>query len=177
MPQEQNSLMNRAIISFWLCAGLIWGAAYSSISAGFPNLYSPYATAVIAPAFFLMLNSIPSTGAVILATLVCPIIFVAWSFPLLRQESLIPKRSKVMALFLVVLSLAYFFASWHYGITYQGQPHTIIIFIFNVFFWFALLALTRTNRLRPSFRSAMAFHTVLFVWLAWVAFPYLGELP
>ena len=169
--------MKRATISFWLCALLIWGAAYSSISAGFPRLYSPYAMAVIAPAFFLMFNSFPSTGAVILATLFCPILFVAWSFPLLQQQSHIPKRSKVMALVLAVLSLPYFFASWHYGITYQGQPHTIVVFIFNVVFWFALLALTRTNQLRPSFVSSMSFHTLLFIWLAWVAFPYLGELP
>jgi hypothetical protein len=29
----------------------------------------------------------------------------------------------------------------------------------------------------PSFISNLVVHWILFVWLAWYAFPYLGELP
>jgi hypothetical protein len=28
-----------------------------------------------------------------------------------------------------------------------------------------------------SFKTNLLFHAVLFAWLAWYAFPYLGELP
>jgi hypothetical protein len=44
--------------------------------------------------------------------------------------------------------------------------------------WLVILwvILYRSSRL-PSFWATLFFRAVLFAWLAWSAFPYLGELP
>jgi hypothetical protein len=66
---------------------------------------------------------------------------------------------------------------WGYGNEYQGHKYTEIICAINVG-WIAVLwaVLLRASRLR-SFGSNLLFHATLFAWLAWYAFPYLGELP
>jgi hypothetical protein len=83
----------------------------------------------------------------------------------------------VLLTILTVLSIAYFVSSWANGIEYQGRTYTIVICVAN-FLWLAALwvILYRSARL-SSFRASLFFHSALFAWLAWYAFPYLGELP
>jgi hypothetical protein len=38
-------------------------------------------------------------------------------------------------------------------------------------------AFVRTWKMGASFRNSLFVHWMLFAWLAWYAFPYLGELP
>jgi len=60
---------------------------------------------------------------------------------------------------------------------YQGKRFTYgicalnagwLVLLWTVFMW-------RGNK--PSFMNNLILHWLLFTWLGWYAFPYLGELP
>jgi hypothetical protein len=148
--------------------GLVLVAWIGCFSAGMPTFICPLPTLTILPVFFLASK---------LAILVPALLFFAWNPGMLRGASQVPKRSWVLLTVLTVLSAVYFPFSWRYGNEYQGHRYTEIICAINVG-WIAILwaVLLRASRLR-SFGSNLLFHATLFAWLAWYAFPYLGELP
>lgn len=155
--------------------GLVLVAWIGCFSAGVPTLICPLPTVTILPAFFLA--SPPSNLPPKLAILVPALLFFAWNPGLFRGTLQVPKRSWVLLTILTALSAVYFPFSWRYGNEYQGHKYTDIICAINVG-WIAVLwaVLLRASRLR-SFGSNLLFHATLFAWLAWYAFPYLGELP
>jgi len=63
------------------------------------------------------------------------------------------------------------------GISYQGRRHVLTCIGIGAVATLALLGLLAVNRSRPSPKSAVLFHFVIFCWLASYTFPYLGELP
>jgi hypothetical protein len=77
-----------------------------------------------------------------------------------------------------VLSVVYFVASWNWGLQYQGPKYAHAVCALNVA-WvaFLILAFVRSWETPPAFRFNLFVHWMLFAWLAWYAFPYLGELP
>jgi hypothetical protein len=130
-------------------------------------------TLTILPAFILEQWHLES-----LAILVPTILFFLWSPGLLlNQRSQVPTRTIVLLGLLNALTIVDFVFEWHLGLQYQGTRHTIIVCIINLI-WLALLwgAVTLCWQ-QPSFRGNLLLHWVLFAWLAWYAFPYLGELP
>jgi len=162
---------------FVVGALLLWSVAYASISADYPKIYSPYSFIVIMPV--LSLHEIFRSRHLmsdLLGTFITPLLFLLWSFPLLRGQIQIPKRSKIAAILLVLLSLVSLIGSWPYGIKYQGVIHTIAIYVFNLIFWSVMFIMYRNNTTRASYASNYLFHWILFAWLGWVAFPWLGEL-
>jgi hypothetical protein len=162
---------------FVVGALLLWGVAYASINANYPKIYSPYSFIVIMP--ILALHEIFRSGhlmSYLLGTLITPLLFLLWSVPLLSGQIKIPKRSKIIAILLVLLSLLLLVGSWSSGIQYQGVTYTIAIYALNLFFWTVLIFLYRSNKIRASYTSNYLFHWILFAWLGWVAFPWLGEL-
>jgi hypothetical protein len=105
------------------------------------------------------------------------LLFFAWNPGLFRGTLQAPKRSSVLLTILTVLSAVYFPCSWEIWERVSGHKYTEIICSINVG-WIVILwaVLLRALRLR-SFGSNLLFHATLFAWLAWYAFPYLGELP
>lgn len=171
--------MNKKYVTYF-AAGflLLWAVACGSISANSPNIFSPLSFVVILPG--MALSKVISTNKLtyfLFSTLFTPAIFVLWSFPLLRGQTRIPNRSKIAASLLTALSLYSLIGSWSYGVTYQGVFHTVVICIWNIICWFVLFFLNRSNSIYQSYWSNYVFHWVFFAWLAWVAFPWLGELP
>jgi hypothetical protein len=77
----------------------------------------------------------------------------------------------------VAASAVWFVAGWRFGIGYQGRRHVLTCVGIGAVATLALLGLLAVNRSRPSPKSAVLFHFVLFCWLASYTFPYLGELP
>jgi hypothetical protein len=77
-----------------------------------------------------------------------------------------------------VLSVFYFIGSWKWGLEYQGLHHTRVVCAANIV-WVAILgfAFARSRQGTTSFKFNLFLHWMLFAWLAWYAFPYLGELP
>jgi len=161
--------------TFAVGLGLVPLAWIGSFSRGMLTLISPMPTLIVIPAFFLA--SPPSHLPYRLAILVPALLYFAWTPCLFRGDSQVPKRSWVLLARLSLLSVAYFVSSWGYGNQYQGHGYTFAICAVNILWLLGLwTSLYRSSRV-CSFRANLFFHGALFAWLAWYAFPYLGELP
>ena len=139
---------------------------------GVPTLRCPLPTLTVIPAFFL------STARLTwLAVLVPAGLFFLWTPGLFHGKADIPRRSWILLSVLTVLTAVYFAGSWRYGLEYQGKRFTYGICALNAG-WLALLwtiFMWRGNK--KSFTNNLILHWLLFAWLGWYAFPYLGELP
>lgn len=173
---DSTTANRRPVLYFVIGTLLLWAVAYSTISANYPKLYSPYSFAVVIPLMSLYEVLGGHLVTFVAATLAIPLSFAAWSLPLLKGEKRIPKRTKIAATVLVSLSLVFLALSWSYGVKYQGTTHTVAMYVFNALFWAALLVVGRRNLREPSYGYNFLFHWLLFAWLGWVAFPWLGEL-
>jgi hypothetical protein len=95
----------------------------------------------------------------------------------MRREREIPKRTYALFSMLAVLSILYFAASWKWGLQYQGPQFTAVICSINVaWIGFLSLAFRRCSINTPRFASSLFIQWMLFAWLSWCAFPWLGEL-
>jgi hypothetical protein len=137
-----------------------------SIAKG-PSFLSPWASLALLPAIFLS----P------IAALMPAVLFWAWVPHLFRGETVIPSRSAVMLGVLTVLTPIWFVIGWDYGVRFQGSRHTVSMACLNALILVATWYLLRRGRNAPSFRASLRFHAALFAWLAWAAFPHLGEFP
>jgi hypothetical protein len=150
-------------------APLAWIGCFSS---RMPTLICPMPIITILPALFLA-----SPGLYLLAILVPALLFLAWNPGLFRGESQIPRRSWLLLIMLSALSIVYFVGSWRYGNQYQGHGYTVAICAVNGVWLVILWAILYRSARLSSFHANLFFHAALFSWLAWYAFPYLGELP
>lgn len=146
---------------------LLCAISYLTIGASHPTILTPYSLVVVAPLFLI--------GFV--AIFVVPSLFAAWSFPLLRGQTGIPKRTKIAAIALILLSGLHLIGGWDTGARYQGTAHILAVFVLNVIFWTALYIIGRSNSKSATLTKNFLFHWLLFAWLAWGAFPWLGEIP
>ncbi len=168
---EEN---NKYRISFIVGAIILWVIAYATIHANVPTIYAPFSLIVVVPT--LLLSPFKQPIASLLGPMTIPILFAVWSFALLKGQKQIPKRTKIAAVILILLSLVLLAQSWKYGIRSQGIVHVLAMYIFNLFLWISLFFIYRSNAKHASYVSNFLFHWVLFAWLGWVAFPWLGEL-
>ena len=67
--------------------------------------------------------------------------------------------------------------SWKWGLQYEGGMYTVVVGSVNIA-WLAFLGLAfaRTRNGITSFGTSLCLHWMLFAWLGWYAFPWLGEL-
>jgi hypothetical protein len=114
-------------------------------------------------------------SAAYLAAFVPALLFWAWSVHLFRGEMNLPLRSVLFFWALVALTLVYFIGSWDFGVRHQGFVHVLGVAVLNVLALYVLWRLLKTARSKPTFRHDLSFHWALFAWLAWLAFPFLGE--
>ena len=150
---------------------LVAPATLGLFFTGAPTIFCPFPTLTILPAFVL-------SGLAPLVVAIPTLLFIAWNSALFRGAPTAPLRSYILFGVLAALSVVYFIGSWSYGLRYQGRKYTEAITLVNAI-WIALLTvLFIVSRVRkPSFALNLTVHWLLFVWLAWYAFPYLGELP
>jgi hypothetical protein len=164
-------------LSFVLGALGLWAVALAGSFAGIPQIYSPMPLLVVIPEFVLS-SALPSPRLLsVVASAVVPLLFCWWCLPLARGEMAVPKRTKVCALILAPLAVVDLIFSWRYGIEYQGLQHTLAMYAINGMALAALFLVFRRNSTGPSFPTNYLFHWLLFAWLGFAAFPYLGELP
>jgi hypothetical protein len=152
---------------------LLIPASLGLLLTGIPSLLCPLPALTVIPAFLL------SSWRLSRAAVIVPVLFfLAWNTGALRGNARIPKRTYALLALATVLSVAWFVSGWNYGLKYQGPRYTHIVCIVNAA-WIALLWLIfgRYWKREPSFKINLLLHWILFAWLAWYAFPYLGELP
>jgi len=113
------------------------------------------------------------TAAVLLPT----ILFFLWNPGLtIRQQSNMPNKTVGLAWLLGILTIVDFVLQWKYGLQYQGTRHTIAVYTIYVLWLAVLWCVVIVAWRRPSFWANLLSHWVLFAWLSWYAFSYLGEL-
>ncbi len=159
-----------------VAGGALLGPAYVGLFlTGIPTLLCPLPFLTVTPAFIL--SSLWAGGATRAAALIPSLLFFAWNPTLFRGQAQVPKRSWVLLAITTLLSLLWFVESWKYGLEYQGRRYTYQICIVNGLWLVVLWALFATYSRRTSFVGNLLLHWLLFAWLGWYAFPYLGELP
>jgi hypothetical protein len=153
--------------------GLLVPASLGLLLSNVPTTLSPFPALTVLPALIFSDFHLWRVAVVIPA-----LFFFAWHPGLLRGEPKIPKRSYVLLLVAILLSVADFVISWNWGLHYQGPRYTYVVCAVNVV-WAVLLALSfiRAWKNASTFKSSLFLHWMLFAWLAWYAFPYMGELP
>ncbi len=162
--------MKYQAVTFAAGLALIGPAVLGFLLSGVPTILCPFPFLTVMPAFLL-------GRANWLALLVPTLLFFAWSPGLFRGQALFPKRTIVLLGVLTALSGLYFVGSWTYGIRYQGPHFTHVVCFLNGA-WLLLLWITFFSRVgKSSFVANLLLHWMLFAWLAWYAFPYLGEMP
>ncbi len=88
--------------------------------------------------------------------------------------------SKIVIIAIVVLAtlnFVYFWNSWGYGYKYQGELHTNIVALVNLFGFSIALFLAIKAHIKNNIPTTYLANFILFALLSWCAFPYLGELP
>src|SRR5215472_7403412 len=170
---QENKVMNRDWRSLtprrWpLAAGMaLVGPAFSGLYGVGSRLLSPFPLLTTIPAFFVW----P------LAPLIPTALFFLWCPKLFRGQERVPNRSLILPGILTALTGIYFIDSWNIGMKYPGAALTYgfvaantiwIILLWFVFIW---------ARNKSSFHTNLLAHFLLFMWLGWQAFPYIGELP
>jgi hypothetical protein len=150
-----------------------FGLNYLTPSAPIVQILYPLPLVFAMPA--ILFGGAWGHAAAILVIPLPSLLFWGWSVQLFRGEATLPLRSVLLLLALAILSIVYFVASWNFGVQWQGYPHLVSVTLLNALALVALWWLLRAARSKPLFRRSLTFHWALFAWLAWLAFPWLGE--
>ena len=138
-----------------------------------PTLLSPLPALTVLPAFILGSLHLWK-AAIALPTL----FFYFWLPGLFHGEGKIPQRSYVLLAVATVLDVLWFILGWKFGLDYQGAQYTYTVCLVNLTAVLFLAVTFFRNWGKDSpFTTNLILHWILFAWLAWYAFPYLGELP
>jgi hypothetical protein len=151
------------------CAGaVLLMTAVPPLLAGSPALFAPLPLPWIA--LYLVLLG-PLAFAIPAAW------FLAWTPQLRAGAGTVPRRSVLLLAVLAALSAWWGVEGWSFGVQYQGIGYTRAVLAVTAGWIIVLAGLCGWAWRRPSFARSCLFHTLLFVWIGWYAFPYLGELP
>jgi hypothetical protein len=164
-----NTASQGAVLTLVAGLGLLIPASIGLLGSGAPTLLCPFPALTVLPAFLLL-----AKAAIAVPTL----LFFAWHPGLFRGEPRVPTRSYALFIVAAILSVIYFVESWKWGLEYQGPRFTHVVCIVNIAcVAFIGLAFARSWKRASTFKYSLFVHWILFAWLAWYAFPYLGELP
>jgi len=147
-----------------------------TMSAGYPKIYSPYSLTVVIP--LLALNTLGLSGILLVfcASLPKALLFFASTVPTMRGNAKVGRILAGLSAILMLLSIGFLFIFYDYGVQYQGKQHTLLMYLFNATLIGATITVFLVNFSRPTVNSSLLYSCLLFCWLGWCAFPWLGEL-
>jgi hypothetical protein len=149
--------------------GLLIPASVGLLISSVPTVLTPFPAMTAIPALV-------SSRAI--AVVLPSLFFFAWNAGPVGVGRQVPKRSYWLLIIASILSVIWFAVGWRNGLHYQGPNYVHGVLAVNVVLMGCLAALfTRFRRREVSLKLILALHFLLFTWLAWYAFPYLGELP
>jgi hypothetical protein len=151
------------------------------ISEGVPAAWAPLPLAVMIPIFWAM----SATGEALslrwlpqaIPSLVGPVLFIAWYPQLLTGAPQVPRRTLIGLVVLSALTAIHFVLGWDSGLRYDDRSYVVAVACANVAAIAACWGFVIYARCRPSFEATFFAHAFVALWLAWIAFPWLGELP
>jgi len=165
--------MTHRDVTFAAAATLFVPAWLGIFSSGIPTILGPLPALTSLPALFLT-----NAGIYWIVVGIPSAIFLLWSPQLLRGVAKIPARTFVLFVLCASLTIFYFVGSWNSGIQYQGTRFTYVMCVVNAMYTAVIGSLFFAFRKgRDPFGKSLTIHWLLFAWLAWCAFPHLGELP
>lgn len=141
------------------------------------NPFAPASLLIVVPSYLVAESLGDERIAWLLIPLLPALSYLAFSNQLFRDATTIPVRGWVLVAILSLGSVAWFVAAWSYGVKYQGTSFTLSVLGLNLAAAVAVVAAGFTNRSSPKWASSFVFHTVLFAWIGWLSFPWLGEMP
>jgi hypothetical protein len=152
------------------CVALLVPAYFGLLWSRVPTVICPFPIVTVIPAFIL-------SRLGVLAIVVPSLLFSMWMPGIFRGKKEVPVRSLVLLAALSGLTAWYFRVGWNDGLAYQGGRFTYGVCFVNAA-WLAVLWIVFAYAYRkPSFNCTLLAHWLLFAWIGWYAFPYLGELP
>lgn len=161
----------------WLFAGAFVLAMISwlGLGAGGPGIPATYPLLLLMPAF-MVVDAFGKVGLP-LVPVITPALFLVWSSHLFGGTAVIPRRSYIVLILIIILSVTYFVFAWSYGVRWQGPTYTTAIMLINGAVALMVVWLGVRGKRSPSFVTNFAYHFSIFAWLSYLAFPSLGELP
>ena len=184
--------MENMSFNFKLVLGgfIVLAACCLTMSANYPRIYSPYSFSVVMPAIIFATDGMGVAIAYLLSSAPVLILYLIFSIFISRNKNvfskttyaerkpsyIVSKRTRIFAILLVLLSVCFNAIGFSTGLKYQGLLHTISMYAFNLLFISALVVAYIFNRNSPTPTNCLGFNILLFSWLGWVAFPWLGEL-
>jgi hypothetical protein len=147
-----------------------------TMTAGYPKVYSPYSFIIVIPVFMLSVIALPSSLLMLLASLPNALLFLLSTRSIANENLKISRLLTGISALLVSLSVIFLIVSYDYGVQYQSLHHTLFMYLFNGIFICSLIAAYIANNRKPSINNSLVFRVLLFCWLGWCAFPWLGEL-
>jgi hypothetical protein len=166
-----KSSWKAAVLTFSAGLGLLIPAAIGLNENG-PTILSPLPALTVWPAFALsvFLHLWYEAAAVPV------LLFFFWLPGLFFGDGKIPQRTYALLAVAAVLSVVWFAGAWQWGIAYNGVVYTFTLGAVNIaVVSFLAVAFFRNWQKEPSFTTSLVLHWLLFAWLAWCAFPWLGE--
>ncbi|WP_444919621.1 hypothetical protein ACJJID_11540 [Microbulbifer sp. CnH-101-G] len=163
-------------VKIFIGALVIGAIGMLSMVANYPKIYSPYSFTVVIPTLFASSLELPKAAIYIIGILPLLALYLVWSLIFIKPPFSVPKPTIFLAGLFIILSIAFNVSSYTYGIQYQGQTHTFLMYAYNIIYIGLLALVLKLNKTDASFNNSLGFNLVLFSWLGWVAFPWLGEL-
>ena len=155
---------------------VVFIACILTMFANYPKIYSPYSFSVVIPALFISELGLSRAPVYILAATPTVTFYLIWSFFFINKSLKISKPTIAISLILIILSIVFNVHGYEYGVKYQGLLHTIVMYSYSISFIAALILIFKSNKTSQTINNCLGFNIVLFSWLGWSAFPWLGEL-
>ena len=150
-----------------------------TVLLGWPRIFAPFPVALVFP-LFVVADLQPRRLAEVLSWLVIiipTILFWLVGSNLFRGGARPRLHALIATMALGILNLWWLVTSWSYGLQWQGLTHTVSVTALNLSVYAVGLSLILKARRVPSFAVSYWGHWCVFLWLAWLSFPYFGELP
>jgi hypothetical protein len=167
----------QAIVAYTVTAVAV--GAFAWVGSQFDgSIFWPAPLMMVIPAWLIgqtLLGNI-DTGPKLIP-LIGSLPFIIVGIPLLIPKSRVMWPTMVLCLTLAIASVAYFATSWTHGIEYQGITYTAFAAVVNLGIAAACFWLTRRALRGASYWRRYVAAVVPCLWLAWCAFPWLGEMP
>lgn len=147
-------------LSLWGVIVLGYTAAYGTVltSVSMPSIWTAFYSEYLG-------GIVPSIG------------FLATTWPTVRGRGSLSSLSVSAYLVAILLVIVWFVGGWGYGVKYQGQGYVLLFSTLNILATACMLRLIWLLKRNPQVGKKMLLMCFTWFWVAWIAFPWLGEVP